>query len=81
MESGISNLQSLIPPEMEAVDEHLTTPEIEQYGEKELGDARRAELDQHLAACSTCRARVARANRMNVALRALPRAQPPGELA
>ena len=63
------------------MDKHLTANDIEQYIEKALEDARRAELEQHLAACSACRARVARDTRMNIALRALPHAQPPRELA
>jgi hypothetical protein len=62
-------------------DRHLTIHEIEQYGENELSDARRVELDRHLAACPTCRARIAQDARLNVALRALPHTQPSSELA
>ena len=63
------------------MDKHLTADEIEQYIEKVLEDARRVELDQHLATCPACRVLVARDTRMNIALRALPYAQPPRELA
>ena len=63
------------------LNQHLTANEIERYGEKELEDARRVEIAQHLGVCATCRARVTPANRINIALRALPRAQPPRELA
>lgn len=60
---------------------HLTADEIEQSNEQEMADAPRVEIERHLAACAQCRARVAQNNRMNIALRALPRAQPPRELA
>lgn len=63
------------------MNKHLTIDEIEQYAEKELDAARLDEIDQHLAACPACRARVAQDNRMSDALRALPRTQPPHELA
>ena len=63
------------------MDQHLTANEIEQYIEKALEDTRRVELDQHLATCPVCRARVARDTRMNTALRVLPRVAPPRELA
>jgi len=63
------------------LDKHLTTLEIEQYIGKAMEDARRVELDRHLAACPACRARVARDTRMNLALRALPRVAPSRELA
>jgi anti-sigma factor RsiW len=60
---------------------HLAADEIERYAENELAPARRAEIEQHLAACAACHARVARDNRMNVALRALPREPSPRDLA
>ena len=63
------------------MDRHLTPNDIEQYNEKAPEDARRTELDQHLAACSACRARVTRDTRMNTALLDLPHVQPPRELA
>jgi predicted anti-sigma-YlaC factor YlaD len=62
------------------LDKHLTTQEIEQHAENELDSARRVEIEQHLAACAACRARLARDARVNIALRALPRTQPPREL-
>jgi hypothetical protein len=67
--------------EIEMLDKHLTTLEIEQYSENELDTARHAELEQHLAACPACRARSARDTRMNTALLALPHVQPSRELA
>jgi predicted anti-sigma-YlaC factor YlaD len=61
--------------------QHLTANEIEQYTENELDAARRAEIEQHLAACAVCRAYIAQGSQLNIALRALPRTQPPRELA
>lgn len=62
------------------LDKHLTTLEIEQFNENELDAARRGEITQHLATCAACHARVAHAERVDIALRALPRAQPSHEL-
>lgn len=56
---------------------HLTVDDIEQY-DVATPDARTA---QHLAACATCRARLARARRVDTALRAISRAPTPPDLA
>lgn len=60
---------------------HLTPIEVSAYVEKELDDRARAAMDEHLAACASCRARVTRDRRMEHTLREMPRAHPPRDLA
>jgi anti-sigma factor RsiW len=60
---------------------HLTSDDMEQYVEKQMGDRARAAMDEHLAACAICGARVARGQKLDAALHALPRARAPQDLA
>jgi predicted anti-sigma-YlaC factor YlaD len=60
---------------------HLTATLIEAYVENELEETARAQAEQHLGECATCRARVARSRRVESALRALPRVNPPQDFA
>ena len=56
---------------------HLTADDIEHY-DAAAPDEHAAE---HIAACATCHARLARAQRIDTALRAIPRAPAPSDLA
>jgi anti-sigma factor RsiW len=63
------------------LEQHLTVDDVERYVETELDAPVRAEMEQHLASCVMCRARVAHNRRVDAALRTLPRAKPPRDLA
>lgn len=63
------------------MEHHLTANAIEQCVENELDAAQRRALEAHLAVCAECRVRLARAHRLTVTLRALPREQPARALA
>lgn len=60
------------------MDQHLTANAVDLYLEQGVDD--RASLDEHLAACALCRGRIARDQRIEGALRALPRENPPRDL-
>jgi predicted anti-sigma-YlaC factor YlaD len=62
-------------------DQHLTTIDIEQYVENQIDERSRAAIDQHLAACAACRARATKRQRIDSALRTIPRENPPLDLA
>jgi hypothetical protein len=61
-------------------DKHLTANELDLYLEKELDDRARVQIEEHLASCARCRARLARDQRLSTALQALPRDEPPRDL-
>ncbi len=58
-------------------EKHLTNEQIEAYIEQGLD----AWAHEHLAVCARCRARTARAQRVETALQTLPRAETPRDLA
>ncbi len=59
---------------------HLTPRELETYVERELGETARTAIKLHLADCASCRERTHRADRLESALRDLPREYAPREL-
>jgi hypothetical protein len=55
---------------------HLTPGELDSYVEREIGETARAAIDRHLSECASCRARAERLERMEAAIRDLPREKP-----
>ncbi|HEX7589074.1 MAG TPA: zf-HC2 domain-containing protein, partial [Anaerolineae bacterium] len=62
-------------------DKHLSDHELDHYVEKELDDRARVQADEHLANCERCRSLLTRELFLSVALRAVPREQPPSDFA
>lgn len=62
-------------------DKHLTLDDLESFVEDELDPRARAQVEEHVAECAPCRARLARARNLSRALYALPRRDPPLDLA
>lgn len=56
---------------------HLLPNEIEVYATHQIDEQIRATFDEHLAACADCRARIAKTQQIDAALRHLPRELPP----
>ncbi|MBI5301318.1 MAG: zf-HC2 domain-containing protein [Chloroflexi bacterium] len=63
------------------MNEHLTATDLERYLDDALNADEQARVTRHLAECARCRARAANAQRVEAALRALPRATAPRDLA
>ena len=62
-------------------DKHLTANALDLYVEKELDDDARTQIEEHLTKCVRCRRRLARDQWLGGALQAMPRAEPPRDLA
>lgn len=59
---------------------HLTADTTEHYIENEIEERDRAAIELHLGVCKDCRDRLARARKIDLALAALPRQNPPRDL-
>ena len=62
-------------------DRHLTLDDLESYLDAEWDQRARARVEEHLAECAHCRARLARERELSRALSTMPRRDPPRELA
>jgi predicted anti-sigma-YlaC factor YlaD len=62
------------------MENHLTDPDVDSYVEQQMDCAERVRVDNHLAGCSACRSRVAREQRLEGLLRAMPRSDAPRDL-
>jgi predicted anti-sigma-YlaC factor YlaD len=61
-------------------DQHLSDRQLDQYGEKDLDERARTQLEHHLENCVQCRSLVDREHRLIAVLRELPREELPRDL-